>query len=171
MWNVLGSTSYIVYGPYFDHQSVQFSCSVLSEYLWAHGLQHNRLPCPSPTPRPCSNSCPWSRWCHPSISYYVVPSSSCLQSFTASGAFPMSQFFTSGGHNTGASASASVFPMNIQDWFPLGWMGWTSLQSKELSSLLQHHSSKVSLLWCSDFFTVQHSYAYMTTGKTIALTR
>ena len=113
--------------------SVQFSCSVMSNFLWPHGLQHTRLPCPSPAPRACSNSCQLSRWCHPTISSFVIPFSSCLQSFLASGSFHMSQFFTSGGQSVGVSASASVLPMNIQDWFPLGWTGWISLQSKGLS--------------------------------------
>ena len=100
--------------------SVQFSSSVMSDSLWPHGLQHARLPCASPIPRACSNSCPSSQWCHPRILHSVVPFSSCLQSFPASGSFQMSQFFASCGQSTGASASASVFPMNIQDWFPLG---------------------------------------------------
>ena len=98
--------------------SVQFSHSVT---LWPHGLQHTRPPCPSPTPGAYSNSCPLSRWCHPTISSSIVPFSSCLQSFPASGSFQMSQFFTSGGQSTGVSASASVLPMNIQDWLPLGY--------------------------------------------------
>ena len=94
--------------------------------LWPHGLQHARLPCPSPTPRACSDSCLSSRWCHPTISSSVVPFSSCLQSFPASRSFPMSQFFTSGGQSIGVSASASVLPVNIQDWFPLRLTGWIS---------------------------------------------
>ena len=103
-------------------------------WLWSHGLQHARLPCPSLPPKVCSNSCPLSRWCHPTISSSVVPFSSCLQSFPASRSFPMSQVFASGGRSIGASASASVLPMNIQGWFPLGWTGWMSLHSKGLSS-------------------------------------
>ena len=103
--------------------------------------------------------------------HLVVPISSHLQSFSASGSSQMSQLFASGGQSIGVSASVSVLPMNIQDWFPLGWTGWISLQSKELESLLQHHSSKASILQCSDFFIVQLSHPYMTTGKTIALTR
>ena len=100
--------------------SVQFSSihSVVSDSLWPHGLQHTRLPCPSPTPGAYSNSCPLSRWCHPTILSSVVPFPSCLQSFPASGSLPMSQFFTSGGQSIGVSASASVLPMNIQNWFP-----------------------------------------------------
>ena len=107
-------------------------CAVLANSLRPHGLQHTRLPCPSPSPRACSNSCPLSQWCHPTISSSAVPYSSCPQSFPASGYFPMSQLFTSGGQSIGASASASVLPMNIQDWFPLGLTGWISLQSKGL---------------------------------------
>ena len=147
----------------YSTYSVQFSRSVMSSSLWPHGLYHTRPPCPSPTPRVYSNSCPLSRWCHPTIS--VVPFSSRLQSFPASGSFQTSQFFTSGGQSAGVSASTSVLPMNIQDWFPLGLTGWT------LKSLLQHHSSKASILRHSAFFIVQLSHAYMTTGKTIALTR
>ena len=107
--------------------SVQFSHSVMSICLWPHGLQHARLPCPSPTPRACPNSCPLSQWCHPTISSSVIPFSSCLQSFPASESFPMSQFFASGGQSIGASASASILPMNIQDWFPLQLTGSESL--------------------------------------------
>ena len=141
--------------------SVQFSCSVMSNSLWPHGLQHARPPCPLSTPGIYSNSCPLSQWCHPAISSSVVPFFSCLQSFAASGSFPRSQFFTSGGQNIGVSASASVLPMNIQDWFPLGWTGWISLQSKGQSkSLLQHHSSEASILQCSAFFIVQLSHPY-----------
>ena len=109
--------------------SVQFSCSVMSDSLQPHGLQHTRLPCPWPTPRACSNSCPSSWWCHPTVPSSVIPFS-CLQSFPVSGSFPMSQFFTSGGQSIGASASASVLPMNIQDWFPLGLADLISFQSK-----------------------------------------
>ena len=106
--------------------------------LWPHGLQHARLPCTSPTPRVCSNSCPLSPWCHPTISSSVIPFSSCLQSFPASGSFLMIWLFTSGGQSIGASVSASVLPMNIQDWFPLGWTGWISLQSKGLSRVFSN---------------------------------
>ena len=113
--------------------SVQFSHSVVSDSLRPHGLQHARLPCPSPTPRAYSNSCPSTRQCHPSISSSVVPFSSCLHSLPASGAFQMSQLFTSGGQSIEVSASASVLPMNIQGWFPLGWTGWISLKHKGLS--------------------------------------
>ena len=104
----------------------QFSHSVVSDSLWPHGLQHARLLCPSPTTGACSNSCPPSWWCHPTILSSVIPFSSRLQSFPASGSFPMSQFFISGGRSIGVSASASVLPMNTQDWLPLGWTGWIS---------------------------------------------
>ena len=107
----------------FGYQSTQFSCSVMSDSLWPHGLQYARLPCPSPTPRAYSNSCLSCQWCHPIISSSVVPFSSCLQLFPASRSFSKSQFFTSGGQSIEISASASVFPMNIQDWFPLGLIG------------------------------------------------
>ena len=118
--------------------SVQFSCSVVSDSLWPHRLQHARPPCPSPTPGVYSNSCPLSRWCHPNISSSVVPFSSRLQSFPASGSFPVSQFFTSGGQSIGVSASASVLPMNIQGWFPLVLTGWIFLLSKELSRVFSN---------------------------------
>ena len=150
---------------------VQFSRSVMSDPLRPHGLQHTRPPCPSATPGVYSNSCPLSHWWYPTISFSVIPFSSCLQSFSASGAFPMSWFLESGGQSVGVSASTSVLPVNIQDWFPLGWTGWISRQCNRLSSLLQYHSSKASILQCSAFFIVQLSYPYVTTGKTIALTR
>ena len=114
---------------------VQFSRSVLSDSLKPHGWQHTTPPCPSPTPGACSNSCPLSLWCHSTISSSsqpVIPFF-CLQSFTASESFPMSQFFASGGQSIEVSALASVLPMNIEDWFPLGWTGWISLLSKGLS--------------------------------------
>ena len=132
-------------------------------------MQHVRPPCPSLTSGVYSNSCPLSWWCHPTISSSVVPFSSCLHSSLASGSFPMSQFFASGGQSIGASTS--VLPMNIQDWFPLGLTGWISLQSNTLKSLLQHYSSKASILWQLAFLMVQLSHPYMTTGKTTALTR
>ena len=142
----------------------------MSKSLQLHGLQHTRLPCPSLSPRVCSDSCPSSWWCHPTISSSVTPFSSWLQSFPASGSFPVSRLFTSGGDSIGGSASASVLPVNIQGWFPLGLTGLFSLLSKGLSRGLQYHSSKASVLWCSAFLMVQFSYPYMTTGKTIALT-
>ena len=106
---------------------------LMSDSLRCHGLQHTRPPCPSPTPRACSNSCQSSRWYHPTVLSPVIPFSSCLQSFPVSGSLPMSQFFASGGKSIGVSTSASVFPMNTQDWSPLGWTVWISLQSKALS--------------------------------------
>ena len=118
--------------------SVQFSCSVVSDSLQPHEPQHSRPPCPSPTPGVYSNSCSSSWWCHPTISSSVIPLSSCLQSFPASGSFPMSQFFASGGQSIGVSASASFLPMNTQDWSPLGWTGWISLQSKGLSRVFSN---------------------------------
>jgi len=124
--------------------SVAQSCPTLCD---PHGLQHDRFPCPSLSLGDCPNSCPLSRWSHPTISPFVTPISSCPQSFPASGSFPVSWLFMSGGQIIGASAS--VLPMNIQGWFPLGLAGLISLQSKELLSLLQHHSSKASILWCS----------------------
>ena len=143
----------ITYAPYlikvdkcyfnFVVASVQFSCSVMSDSFWSHELQHARPLCPSPTPRVYSNSRPLSRWCHPAISSSVVPFSSCPQSLPASGSFPMSQLFTWCSQSTGVSASASVLSVNTQDWSPLEWTGWISLQSK---GLLQHHSSKASIL-------------------------
>ena len=120
------------------NSSVQVSCSVIFNSLWPHGLQHARPSCPSPTPWVHSNSCPLHQWCHPTISSSVVPFSSCLQSFPASGSFQMSQFFASGGQSIGVSVSASVLPMTIRDWFPLGWTGWISLQSKELSTVFSN---------------------------------
>ena len=137
-----------------DAQSVrQFSHSVQSNSLQPHGLQHTRPLCPSPTPGAYSNSCPLSRWWHLTISPYVVPLSSCLQYFPGSGSFPMSQLFTSSGQSIGVLASTSVLPMNIQDWFPLGWTGWISLQSNRLSIVFsntgiqkhQHFGAQLSL--------------------------
>ena len=127
-------------------------CSVakLCLILWPHRLQHARLPCPSPSPWVCSNSCPLSRWCHPTISSSVAPFSSCLQSFPASGSFLMSWLFTSGGQSAGALASASVLPMTIQDWFPLGWTGLIFLLSKGLSRVFSS-----TTIWEYQFFSAQ----------------
>ena len=138
-----------------------FSHSVMSDSLRPHGLQHTRLPCPSPTPRACSNSCASSWWCHPTISSSVIPFFSCLQSFPASGSFPLSQFFASGGQSIGVSASASVIPMHIQDWFPLGWTGLISLLSKGLSRVFSN-----TTVWKHQFFSAQlslwsNSYIHM----------
>ena len=118
--------------------SVQFSHLVVSDSLWPHELQHARPPCPSPTPGVYSNPCPSSWWCHPTNSYSVIPFSSCPQSLPASGSSPMSQLFAWGGQSTGISASASVLPMNTQDWSPLGWTGCISLQFKGLSRVFSN---------------------------------
>ena len=128
-----------IFGPLIClSPSVQFSCSVVSDSLWSHESQHTRPPCPSRIPGVYSNSCPSSRWCHPAISSSVVPFSSCPQSLPASGSFPMSQLFTWGGQSIGVSASASVLPMNTQDWSPSEWTGWISLQSKGLSRVFSN---------------------------------
>ena len=151
----------------YSSRLAQFSCSVVSEQL-----QHARLPCPSPTPRGCSNSCPLSRWCHPTISSSVVPFFSCLQSFPASGSFLMSQFFVSAGQSIGASASASVLLMDIQGWLPLGWTGWISLQSKgsqesyPTPQLKSINSLALSLLYGPTLTSIHdywknHSFDYM----------
>ena len=132
--------------------SVQFSSLVMSDSLWPHEPQHARPPCPSPTPEVHPNPCPLSLWCHPSISSSVVPFSSCPQSFPASGSFPMSQLFASGGQSIGVSASTSVLPMNTQDWFPLGWMVWISLKSKRLSRVFSN-----TTLQKHQFFSAQLS--------------
>ena len=148
--------------------SVQVSCSVVSNSLRPHEPQHSRPPCPSPTPGVRPNPCPLSRWCHPTVSSSVVPFSSCPQSFPASGSFQMSQLFASGGQSIEVSASTSVFPMNIQNWSPLGWTGWISLQSRGPSRVFsnttvqKHQFSVLSFLY---------SPTLTTTGKTIALTR
>ena len=118
--------------------SVQFSCSVVSDSLWPHELQHARPPCPSPTPGVHSNSCPSSQWCHPAVSSSVVPFSSCPQSLPASGSYPMSQLFAWGSQSIRVSALASVLPKNTQDWSPLEWTGWISLQSKGLSRVFSN---------------------------------
>ena len=117
---------------------LQLSCSVMSDSLQPHGLQHTRLLCPSPTPGACSNLCPSSQWCHPTILSSVIPVSSCLQSFPALQFFPMSQLFASGGQSIGVSASTSVLSKNIQDWLPLGWTGLISLQFKGLSRVFSN---------------------------------
>ena len=130
---------------------VQFSCSVMSDSLWPHRLQHARLPCPSPTPGVYLKSCPLTRWCHLTISSSVVHFSACLQYFPTSGSFPVSQLFTSGGQSIGVSASAAVLPMNTQDWSPSGWTGWI-LQSKELSRVFSNTTVQKHL-----FFSAQLS--------------
>ena len=157
--------------------SLQFSCSVVSDSLRPHELQHARPSCPSPTPGGHSDSRPSSQWCHPAISFSVVPFSSCPQSLPASESLPMSQLFTWRGQSTGVSAIASFLP---KEFFPkehrglisfrMDWLDLLAVQ-RTLKSLLQHHSSKASILQCSAFFTVQLSHPYMTTGKIIAFIR
>ena len=144
-----------------------FSHLVMSNSLWPHGLQHARLPCPSLSLGACSNSCPLSWWCHPTISSSAIPFSSCLRSFPASGSFLVSQLFTSGGQSIRVSASASVLPLNIQDWFPFGLIGLISLQSEESSPTAQFKSILVlSLLYCTTLTSIydywkNHSFDYM----------
>ena len=150
-----------------------FSHQLMSNSLWPHGLQHPRLSSPSPSPGVCPSSCPSNQWCHSTISSSVALFSFCLQSFPASGSFPMNQFFTSGDHSTGVSASASVLSVNTQDWFPLGWTCWISLLSKGLSRFFSSTTAWKHQFfgdWLSAFFMVQFSHPHMTTGKTIALT-
>ena len=141
--------------------SVQFSCSVMSISLWPRGLQHTRPPYPSPTPGAYTNSCPLSWWCHPAISSSVIPFYSHLRSFPASGSFQMSQLFASGGQSIGASASASVLPMNIQDWFPLGCTGWTSLQSKGLASIFSDTTVQKHQFFSAWSFTNSHIHTWL----------
>ena len=133
-WQILGLLSI----PWGNISSIQFSRSVVSNSLQPHESQHARSPCPSPTPRVHPNLCASSRWCHPAISSSVIPFSSCPQSFVASGSFPMSQLLTWGGQSIGVSALASFLPMNTQDWSPLGWTGWISLQSRGLSRVFSN---------------------------------
>ena len=143
--------------------SVQFSRSVVSDYLQHYELQQARPPCPSPTPGVHSDSRPSSQWCHPAISSSVVPLSSHPQSLTASESFPMSQLFAWGGQSTGVAASTSVLPMNIQDWFPLGWTGWTSLQSKGLSRVFPNSTVQKHQFFCSNnswFFFPECWFSY-----------
>ena len=144
----------------FQGQSVQFSHSVMSDSLWPHESQHARPPCPSPTPGVHSNSCPLSQWCHPTISSSVVPFSSCPQSLPASGSSPMSQLFTWGGQSIGVSASTSVLPMNTQDWSPLGWTGWLSLQSKGLSSIFSNTTLQKHQFFCAQLSSPSNSHIH-----------
>ena len=140
--------------------SVLVSNLVVPDFLWPHWLQHTRLACPSPTPKVCSNSCPSSRWCHPAISSSVFPFSSFLQSFPALGSFPRSQFFASGGQSIGASALVSVLPMNIQDWFPLGWTGLISLQSKGLSKFFSNTTLQKHQFFCTQLSLESNSHIH-----------
>ena len=133
--------------------SVQVSRSIMSHFLWPHELQHARFPCPSPSPGVCSNSCPLSWWSHRTASSFVIPFASCFHSFPASGSSPMSQLFAAGGQNIGVSVSVTVLPMNIQDWFPLGWTGWISLQAKGLSRVFSNTTVQKH-----QFFSAQLSF-------------
>ena len=152
--------------------SVQFSCSAMSNSLWPHGPQHSRPPCPSPTPGVFSNSCPLSRWCHPTISSSVILFSSCLQSFPASGSFQMSQLFASGGQSIGVSASATVLPMNMQNWFPLRWTDWICLQSKGLSRVFSNTTVQKHQFFGAQLSLWSNSHIHTwLLEKTIALTR
>ena len=159
----------IIVVAYSGISSVWFNCSVMSNSLWPHGLQHARPPCPSPTPGAYSNSCPLCRWCHPTVSSSVIPFSSHLQSFPALRSFPMSQIFASEYWSFNLSISPSYEYSGLIS-FRIDWLYLLAVQGT-LKSLLQHHGSEASSLWCSAFFIVQLSHPYMTTGKTIALTR
>ena len=149
---------------------VLFISSVMSDSLWPHGLQHAKLPCSPISPGICSNLCPLRWWCNLTISFSVISSSSFPQSFPASGSFPMSWLFTTGGQNIGASASASVLAINIQGRFPLGLIGFISLLSVDSQESSPAPCLKATILQCSIFFMVQLSCPYMTPGETIALT-
>ena len=141
-------------------KSQMFSCQAVSDSLGPHGLQHTRPPCLPPTPGVYSNSCPLSQWCHPIITSSVVPFSSHLQYFPASGSFQMSQFFASGGQRIGVSASASVLPVNIQDWFPLGWTGWISLLSKILSKVFSYTTIQKHPFFSAQFSLWSNSHIH-----------
>ena len=154
-----------------ERSSIQFSHSVVSDSLWPHESQHTIPPCPSPSPGVYSDSHPLSQWCHPAISSSVIPFSSCPQSLAASKSFPMSQLFAWGGQSTGVSALASFLPKKFQGWSSSEWTDWISLQSRNSQESSPIHNSKASILRHSAFFTIQLSHPYMTTGKTIALTR
>ena len=158
-----------VYNGIFS--SVQFSCSVVSDSLQPHESQYARPPCPSPTPEVHPNSGASSRWCHLVISSSVIPFSSCPQSLPASGSFQMSQLFAWGGQSTAVSASASVLPMNTQDWSPLGWTGWISLQSKGLSRVFSSATVQRHQFFSAQLSSQSNSHPNMATGKTIALTK
>ena len=164
MWLVLTISLFYRWRPTY---LLLFSHSVVSDSSWPHELQHARLPCPSPSPRVCSDSCPLNQWCHPIISSSVI-CFSCLQSSLASGSFPTSRLLPSGSQSIGASAS--VLPMNVQDWFPLELTGLISLQSKGPSRVFSSTSLKASMLWCSAFFMVQLPRLCMTSWKSIAFT-
>ena len=160
---------YCVGGGVYLGGSVQFSRSVMSDALQSHGLQHARPPCLLPTPGTCTNSRPLSRWCHSTISSSVICFSSCLQSFPASGSFPINQFFASGGQSIGVSASTSVLPMNIQDWFPLEWTGFISLQSKALARVFSNTTVQKRQSFSTQLSLYSNSQIHF--GKHTALTR
>ena len=147
---------------FHQFSSVAQSCPTLCD---PHESQHTRPPCPSLNPRVHPNPCPLSQWCHPIISSSVIPFSSCPQSFPASGSFQMSQLFASGGKSTGVSASTSVLPMNIRDWFPLGWTGWISLQSKGLSRVFSNTIVQKHQFFGTQLSSWSSSNPYMITGK------
>ena len=139
----------------------------MSDSLWPHGLQHTRLPCPSPIPGTCSNSCPSSRWCHPPISSFVVPFSFCLQSFPASGSFQRSQFFASDGQSTGASPSALVFQMNIQGWPPSGWLVWSPCYPRGYDFFNFNYKEKIHKIFTLDLFLLLYHFLYNAHSKNI----
>ena len=145
---------------HMEHQSVQFSRSVVSESLRPHGLQHARAPCPSPAPGVYPNSCPLSWWCHPTISSSVVPFSTCLQSFPASGSFQINQLVTSYGQSFGVSASTSILPMNTQDWSPLAWTGWIWLQSKGHSRVFSKTTVQKHKFFCAQLSLWSNSHIH-----------
>ena len=145
--------------------SVQFSHSVMTDSLWSHGLRHVRPPCPLPTPRVYPNLSPLSRWCHPTISSSVIPFSSCLQSFSASGSFQMSQLYASGGQSIGVSASTSVLPVNTQDWSRLGWTGWISLQSRGLSRVFSNTTVQKHQFFGSRLSSQSNSHIHTWPGE------
>jgi len=163
---VLSSASYSFHSTGFQLSETEFSVVSFSSVqslscVQLHGLQHARLPCLSPTPRACSNSCPSSQWCHPIISSSVIPFSSCLQFFPASGSFPVSQFFASDSQSLGASASASVLPMNIQDWLPLWMTGLISLQSKGLSRVFSNTTVQKHQFFGAFFMEYSHFHTWL----------
>ena len=161
-----------LYISIFIRGSVQFSRSVVSDSLRPHELQHARPPCPSPTPGVHSDSRPWSRWCHPAISSSIVPFSSCPQSLQASESFPISQLFAQGSQSTVVSALASFLPKKSQGWFPSEWTGWISLHSKGLSRVFSNTTVQKHQFFSAQLSSQSNSHIqYMTTGKTIALTR
>ena len=167
-----GGTNWVSNIEIYTFSSVQFSHSVVYDSLRPHESQHTRPPCPSPTPGVHPNSCPLSWWCHPTISSSVIPFSYCCKSFPPSGSFPMSQLFTWGGHSIGVSDSTSVLPMNTQDWSPLGWTGWISLQAKGLSRVFSNTTVQKHQFLGAQLSSQSNSHnPYMTTGKSIALTR